>query len=59
MYDDLKPKNPDPVNEAMKRMVAEFISQKTDYVADKSHKINAEELEAILNEIQQVSYLVK
>lgn len=43
MYDDLKPKNPDPVNEAMKRIVAEFISQKTDYVADKSHKINAEE----------------
>ena len=59
MYDDLKPKNPDPVNEAMKRIVAEFISQKTDYVADKSHKINAEEFEAILNEIQQVSYLVK
>ena len=59
MYDDLKPKNPDPVNEAMKRMVAEFISQKTDYVADKSHTLNAEELEAILCEIQQVSFLVK
>lgn len=59
MYDDLKPKNPDPVNEAIKRMVSEFISQKTEYVADKSHKINAEELEAIFNEIQQVSYLVK
>ena len=59
MYDDLKPKNPDPVNEVMKMMVTEFIQKKTDYVADKSHEINAEELEAILNEIQQVSHLVK
>lgn len=60
MYDDLKPKatpEPDPVNEAIERMVAEFVSQKADYVADRSHEVNAEEFESIFKEIEQVRYL--
>ena len=60
MYDDLKPKptpEPDPVNEAIERMVAEFVSQKADYVADRSHVVNAEEFESIFKEIEQVRYL--
>ena len=60
MYDDLKPKptpEPDPVNEAIEKMVAEFVSRKADYVADRSHEVNAEEFESIFKEIEQVRYL--
>ena len=57
MYDDLKPKAVDHINEATKRVVAEFISHRADYVS--GCNITAEEFEAIMSEIQQARYLAE
>ncbi len=57
MYDDLKPKPVDPVNEATKRVVTAFISHRADYVA--GCDVTVEAFEAIFNEIQQARYLAE
>lgn len=57
MYDDLKPKPVDPINEATKRVLTEFISHRADYVA--GCDITAEAFETVCKEIQQARLLVE
>ncbi|MBE6708753.1 MAG: hypothetical protein E7578_05880 [Ruminococcaceae bacterium] len=59
MYDDLKPKPVDPVNEATKRVVTAFISSRADYIAGVDGGVTTETFEGIMDEIQNARYLAE
>ena len=59
MYDDLRPKPVDPVNEATKRVVTAFISSRADYIAGVDGGVTTETFEGIMSEIQNARYLAE